>query len=96
MTRVEPWQREAMASPISWIGDLDDDCKAELARLTLRAEQMDRALWWWAVYDRAMNKTITNSHGCSEIARSGKQARRAAELAARNWPIGQQPGRSQT
>jgi hypothetical protein len=94
IARVEPWQREAMALPISWRGDLDDDCTAEWAGLTLRAEQMDRKHWWWAVYDKATNETIADSHGCSETAWNGRHARNAAELAARGWLSGQQPSDS--
>jgi hypothetical protein len=89
--RVEPWQREAMALPISWLGDLDDDCTAEWAGLTLRAEYMDRKHWWWAVYDSATSEIITDSHASSEVARSGKHARSAAERAARSWLSDPQP-----
>jgi hypothetical protein len=94
IARVEPWPREAMASPTSWLGDLDDDCTAEWAGLTLRAEQMDRKHWWWAVYDSATNEAIADSHGCSEISRNGKRARNAAKLAARKWLTEQFPSDS--
>ena len=83
--RVESWQREAAALPITWLGDLSDDCTAEWAGLMLRAEQMDRKHWWWAVYDAATSEIISDSHASSEIARNGKKARRAAEHAAREW-----------
>jgi len=86
--RVEPWQREAAISPISWQGDLNDDCTAEWAGLTLRAEQMERTRWWWAVYDSATGEIVKDSHAASEIARNGKRARSAAERAARNWLTG--------
>jgi hypothetical protein len=82
---VEPWQREAAISAISWRGDLNDDCTAEWAGLTLRAEQMERTRWWWAVYDNATGELISDSHATTTISRNGKRARGAAEVAARNW-----------
>jgi len=70
---------------VSWTGSLEDDCTAEWAGLTLRAEEMERAAWWWAVYDQATGEVVADSHAASEVARNGKRARSAAETAARNW-----------
>lgn len=33
--------------------DLDDDAYAVWEGLMLRAEQMDRRIWWWAIYDQS-------------------------------------------
>ena len=88
--RVESWQKEAAALPIAWFGDLNDDCTAEWAGLMLRAEQMDRKHWWWAVYDTATGEIITDSHA-SSVAHSGEKARGAAESAAREWLAQGQP-----
>ena len=82
---VEPWQREAAALPVAWSGDLNDDCTAEWAGLVLRAEQMDRKHWWWAVYDAATSEIITDSNASAEIAVNGKFARAAVETAAKEW-----------
>ena len=76
---------------MAWTGDLNDDCTAEWAGLTLRAEQMDRKHWWWAVYVSATSEIITDSHASSEVARNGKQARAAAEVAAKEWLVHGQP-----
>jgi hypothetical protein len=72
-------------APIAWTGNLNDDCKALWAGLTLHAEQMDRNLWWWAVTVERTGETVADSHGSEEAVRSGKEARVAAEAAARNW-----------
>lgn len=77
--------------PISWLGDLKDDCAAEWAGLTLRAEQMDRKHWWWAVYAAADREIIADSHASSFVAHNGKKARGAAEIAARKWLAQWQP-----
>jgi len=70
--------------PIEWTGDLDDDCTASWAGLTLRAEKMDRASWWWAVYDNGMQGPVADSHGGARVT-TGQLARVAAEHAARLW-----------
>ncbi|WP_028981126.1 hypothetical protein [Sporocytophaga myxococcoides] len=45
-------ERKILATqPITWIGDLSDDCTANWAGLMLRGEWMDEDYWWWAVYD---------------------------------------------
>ena len=75
----------ADAVPVVWEGDLDDDCIARWHSLTLRAEEMDRSIWWWAVYDAEGGEAVMDSHTSSTVARSGKQARAAAEAAAREW-----------
>jgi len=82
---VEEWQRAAAQTRVTWTGDLNDDCIAVWAGLTLRAERMKRILWWWAVYDNATGEVVVDSHKASEVARNGKRARSAAESAARSW-----------
>jgi hypothetical protein len=69
-----------------WQGDLDDDCQSVANALMLRAEQMGRKSWWWAVYDN------NGRAGCNQIAasydhedgraRTGREARILAERAA--------------
>ena len=67
---------------INWTGNLKDDCTAEWEGMTLRAEEMDKADWWWAVYD-SDNELIFSSNDFSEKEfKSGKAARHAAEQAA--------------
>jgi hypothetical protein len=77
-------QPSETARPIEWTGDLDDDCTASWAGLTLRAEKMDRAVWWWAVYDDGTQGPIADSHGGARVT-TGQLARVAAERAARLW-----------
>ena len=81
--RVESWPREAATLPISWLGDLKDDCTAEWAGLTLRAEQTDRKHWWWAVYAAADREIIADSHASSFVAHT--------EIAALEWLAQWQP-----
>lgn len=71
--------------PVAWEGELDDDCIAHWSGLILRAEEMDRLSWWWAVYEAAGHEPVVDSHESSVVAKSGKQARAAAEAAAREW-----------
>jgi hypothetical protein len=82
--RVEKWQVEAASAPITWTGDLNDDCTAAWAGLMLRAEEMERGVWWWAVYDERSGQVIGDSHGAERYS-TGKTARAAAEATARNW-----------
>ena len=69
-----------------WRGNLRDDCTAVGRGLMLRAEMMDRANWWWAVYSdegRAGCDEIAASHDDAPYhAKTGKVARFAAENAA--------------
>ena len=52
----------------------------------LRAEEMDRADWWWCVCDlRADVYPVDSSHEVSQRFKTGKRARRAAEDAARAY-----------
>ena len=68
---------------IVWKGNLDDDCTAEWKGMTLRAEEMDKAYWWWAVFDES-NEIIDNSDShYPERYKKGKAARTAAEHAAK-------------
>jgi hypothetical protein len=83
--RPDPLQRAAARSPIAWAGDLNDDCKAQWAGLTLHAEQMDRNLWWWSVTIERTGETLADSHNCGDTLRTGRDARNAAEEAAHRW-----------
>jgi hypothetical protein len=84
--KVDEWQRNAAtALPVKWTGDLDDDCTAAWAGLTLRAESMKRGHWWWAVLDDRSGETIGSSNESAERFSTGKKARAAAESAAREW-----------
>jgi hypothetical protein len=68
-----------------WEGDLDDDCIAHWSGLVLRAEEMDRLYWWWAVYASEQGEPVVDSHESATVAKNGEEARMAAEAAARNW-----------
>lgn len=71
---------------IAWTGDLGDDCTALWAGLMLRAEEMDRGLWWWCVYDQArQGLQIATSNESEAVCPSGVEARRLAEFAARDY-----------
>jgi hypothetical protein len=71
-------------TPIVWTGDLDDDCTAMWAGLMLRAEEMDERIWWWAVYDMEKDEvTIDSSNEYDITFTSGREARMAAEQAAK-------------
>jgi hypothetical protein len=83
--KVDEWQREAAKLPIDWTGDLDDDCTARWAGLTLRAEQMQRGVWWWAVYDDRSGTILGDSNTAEVRVPNGKKARVAAERVARKW-----------
>ncbi|HQR78447.1 MAG TPA: hypothetical protein PLR35_18675, partial [Burkholderiaceae bacterium] len=78
-------QRPDLSTPIEWLGDLNDDCKAQWAGLMLHAERMDRTHWWWAVTLERTGEQVASSHGSAEPVRAGKAARSAAEAAARSW-----------
>jgi len=76
----------AAKEPIIWNGDLDDDCTALWAGLMLRAEWMDEAYWWWAVYDMQKNEvTIDSSHEYNTRCVSGEAARAKAEDVAKAY-----------
>ena len=83
--KVDEWQREAAKLPIEWTGDLHDDCTARWAGLMLRAEQMQRGVWWWAVYDDRSGATLGDSNTARGRVPNGKKARVAAERVARQW-----------
>lgn len=74
-----------LESDISWSGDLNDDCTAEWNGLMLRAEEMDRRQWWWAVYDES-GEIIddSNEHYPKEFL-NGIWARTEAERVAREY-----------
>lgn len=73
---------------ITWRGDMSDDCTAIYRGLMLRAEQMDRRHWWWAVYDnegKAGSEQLAASYDDPPrtSAKTGHEARTKAEAAAR-------------
>lgn len=75
---------------LQWNGDLNDDCTAEWMNLTLRAEEMSRGNWWWAVYDSS-GEVIDSSNSKVDINmryKNGEAARTAAEEAARSHLLG--------
>jgi hypothetical protein len=72
--------------PIVWTGDLGDDCCARWAGLMLRAEWMDEAYWWWAVYDMEKNEiTIDDSNNYNERFIGGEVSRKKAEAVAKKY-----------
>jgi hypothetical protein len=77
------WQRIlAETSQPEWFGDLNDDCSANWAGLTLRAEEMDENYWWWCVYDNELPSDLnqvrsSNDDGATKCI-SGAEAREAA------------------
>ncbi len=68
---------------IIWNGNLKDDCTAEWQGMNLHAEEMDKAYWWWAVYDESNELIDVSDNHYPERYKKGKTARAAAELAAR-------------
>jgi hypothetical protein len=81
---VNPQQIDAQVPPV-WTGNLDDDCTARWAGLTLRAEWMNDDVWFWCVYDDATGDQVCSSNRSEHECRSGSAARAAAEHAARYW-----------
>ncbi|MGJ8639021.1 MAG: hypothetical protein ACSHYA_06470 [Opitutaceae bacterium] len=69
-------------NPIEWSGDLEDDCTAIWCGMMLRAEEMDRKNWWWAVYEKNGN-IISSSNEESYSPLGGSEARKLAEQGAR-------------
>lgn len=75
-------QTLARGTSPEWTGDLDDDCTAYWAGFVLRAEEMNRGRWWWAVSDLTTQQELESIHDHEgERCRSGKEARMAAEAA---------------
>ena len=66
-----------------WKGNLNDDCTAEWKGMTLRAEEMDKAYWWWAVYGESGDIIDDSDSYYPEKFKKGKVAREAAENAAK-------------
>lgn len=69
---------------IEWTGNLKDDCRAEWRGLYLHAEEMNRNSWWWAVSNSSHEQIVSSNNG-KEVYKNGKQARLAAERAAREY-----------
>ena len=79
-------ERKILASqPITWIGDLSNDCTANWAGLMLRAEWMDEDYWWWAVYDMKKDATIDDSNNYTERFIGGGISRQKAESVAQEY-----------
>lgn len=76
---------QADSTPIEWIGDLRDDCTARWAGLILRAEEMEKKSWWWAVTDLSNGLEISSSNESKKIIEDGVSARFEAESAAKNY-----------
>ena len=77
---------KATSQPIEWTGDLDDDCTAIWCGLMLRAEEMDRNSWWWAVsMDEGRGDEIRSSNYEDRECRTGAIARQRAEECARDF-----------
>jgi hypothetical protein len=76
----------ATSNPIEWTGDLNDDCTSIWADLMLRAEEMDKQSWWWAVSDQLSGGLeIGSSNRSDDVCRSGAEARGLAEDCARAY-----------
>lgn len=74
------------SQPITWTGDLSDDCTATWAGLMLRAEQMDETHWWWAVYDMQKGEAIIDdSNNYTERFIRGDISRQKAERVAQKY-----------
>jgi hypothetical protein len=71
-------------NPIVWTGNLEDDCTAHWNGLILRAEWMEKKIWWWAVSkDNNIHADEIDSSNNYEInCIGGKKARQLAEEAA--------------
>lgn len=80
-------QRKRLAKqPITWTGDLMDDCSAKWAGLLLRAEWMDEDYWWWSVYDMQKGEiTIEDSTEHDQRFIGGDITRKKAESIAINY-----------
>ncbi|MBK9995000.1 MAG: hypothetical protein IPP01_13730 [Saprospiraceae bacterium] len=80
-------ERKTLANePITWTGDLSDDCTAKWAGLMLRAEWMDNEYWWWAVYDmQKYAATIDDSNNYTDKFIGGDMSRQKAECVARKY-----------
>lgn len=76
---------DPISSPL-WEGDLDDDCTALWQGLMLRAEEMDRGNWWWAVSaESGRGAELGSSNHEDRTCRDGKTARQRAEECARAY-----------
>ena len=77
----------------NWRGNLRDDCTAVGGGVMLRAEMMDRGVWWWAVYDnegkRGSDELASSNRQEPYHAKTGKEARAAAEAAATRVQTGE-------
>lgn len=80
-------ERKTLArQPITWTGDLSDDCTAKWAGLMLRAEWMDEDYWWWAVYDMQKGEaTIDDSNNYTDRFIGGEISRQKAESVAQKY-----------
>jgi len=69
------WRHLAAREPPKWHGDLDDDCTAQWAGFTLRAEWMVDDVWWWCVYegDEQIASSNDSETPCTSGERHGKR-----------------------
>ena len=73
-----------LQAPVTWQGDLNDDCTAIWNGLMLRAESMDGDNWWWAVsLDEGRGIEMGSSNWEDRPCGSGAIARHQAEACAR-------------
>jgi len=57
-------------------------------------QQMQRGVWWWAVYDELSGAVLGDSTATGIRIPNGKKVRTAAESVARNW-LGCEDGRGE-
>jgi len=80
-SKSEPMEK--LKEEIKWVGDLRDDCIAEVGNYMLRAEMMNRGNWWWCVYHKnkdGKNEEIASSNNKGLYGPTGKHAREFAEI----------------
>jgi hypothetical protein len=75
---------EAKAAP-AWTGDLQDDCSARWAGFLLRAEEIEKNIWWYSVTDLASGATVEDSNLIGAVVIDGVEAREKSEAAARRF-----------
>lgn len=69
--------------PVTWAGDLDDDCTARWGNLLAHAEAMDENAWFAAVYLDGAEEDLFHSASDDILPLSGPAARKLCELVMR-------------